>query len=193
MSLQMNSGEFQQSAAKIEQLLERATALTDADARATALELVQSFMDLQGAAVTRVVEILSESGESGRNALAKLGKDPLVCGLMVLYGVHPVALEDRVKGAIEQVTPQLRKNSASVELLDVTESAVRIKLDTTSHGCGSSPDAAKQLVEQAIREVAPEVAEVVVEGEPSNSTGFISVNMIKPATKEETSYEKSAV
>lgn len=193
MSPKMNSGEFQQSAAKIEELLERATALTDADARATALELVQSFMDLQGAAVTRIVEILSESGESGRSALAKLGKDPVVCGLMVLYGVHPMALEDRVKGAIEQVTPQLRKNSASVELIDVSESAVRIKLETTAHGCGSSPDAAKQLVEQAIREAAPEIAEVMVEGQPVNASGFISLNMIKPATKEETKYEESAV
>jgi Fe-S cluster biogenesis protein NfuA len=189
----MNSGEFQQSAAKIEELLERATALTDADARATALELVQSFMDLQGAAVSRIVEILSESGESGRSALAKLGKDPMVCGLMVLYGVHPMALEDRVKGAIEQVTPQLRKNSASVELIDVSESAVRIKLETTAHGCGSSPDAAKQLVEQAIREAAPEIAEVMVEGQPVDASGFILLNMIKPATKEETKYEESAV
>ncbi|MGH9514401.1 MAG: NifU family protein [Terriglobales bacterium] len=193
MSPQMNSGEFQQSAAKIEELLERATALTDADARATALELVQSFMDLQGAAVTRVVGILSESGEAGRTALAKLGRDPMVCGLMVLYGVHPVALEDRVKGAIEQVTPQLRKNGASLELIEVSETAVHIKLETTAHGCGSSPDAAKQLVEQAIREAAPEIAEVIAEGAPSNSTRFISVNMIKPATKEETNYEKSAV
>lgn len=189
----MNSGEFQQSAGKIEELLERASALADADARATALELVQSFMDLQGAAITRVMEILIESGESGRSVLAKLGKDPVVCGLMVLYGVHPVTLADRVKGAIEQVTPQLRKNSASVELIDVTETAVRIKLETTAHGCGSSPDAAKQLVEQAIREAAPEIAEVIAEGAPSNATGFISVNMIKPATKEETKYEESTV
>lgn len=193
MNPKMNSGEFQQSAAKIEELLERATALADADARATALELVQSFMDLQGAAVTRIVEILSESGESGRSALAKLGKDPMVCGLMVLYGVHPMALEDRVKNAVEQVTPQLRKNSASVELIDVSESAVRIKLETTAHGCGSSPDAAKQLVEQAIREAAPEIAEVMVEGQPVNASGFISLNMIKPATKEETKNEESAV
>ena len=167
--------------------------MTDADARATALELVQSFMDLQGAAVTRIVEILSESGESGRSALAGARQDPVVCGLMVLYGVHPMALEDRVKGAIEEVTPQLRKNSASVELIDVSESAVRIKLETTAHGCGSSPDAAKQLVEQAIREAAPEIAEVMVEGQPVNASGFISLNMIKPATKEETKYEESAV
>lgn len=193
MSPRMNSSEFQDRAGKIEKLLERVTALGDGDARSTALELVQSFMDLQGAAITHVMEILSDCGDTGRNALAKLGKDPLVCGLMVLYGIHPVALEDRVKGAIEQVTPQLRKNSASVELLNVSESLVRIKLEISSHGCGSSPNAAKQLVEQAIREAAPEIAEVIADGAPSNSAGFISVNMIKPATKEETKYEESTV
>lgn len=186
----MNSGEFQESAGKIEELLGRANALADADARGIALELVQSFMDLQGAAITRVAEVLSES-EAGRKVLLKLGRDPLVCGLLVLYGIHPVALEDRIKGAIEQVAPQLRKQSASVELIDVNETTVRIKLETTAHGCGSSPDAAKQLVEQAIREVAPEVIEIVAEGAPSTASGFVALNMIKPATKEERKYEES--
>jgi Fe-S cluster biogenesis protein NfuA len=187
----MNSSEFQQSAGKIEELLERVNALSDVDARATALELVQSFMDLQGAAITRVVEILSESGESGRNALAKLGKDPIVCGLMVLYGVHPVALEDRVKGAIEKLAPQLRKQSASAEVIDFSDAIVRVKIESTGHGCGSSPDAIKQSVEQAIREAAPEVAEVFAEGVSSTASGFIAVDMIKPANKEERHYEES--
>src|SRR4051794_31928367 len=107
----MDNAEFQQHAEKIEQLLERVHALPDEDVRNTALELMQSLMDLHGSGVTRIVEVLSEAGESGRSALAKLGSDPLICGLLVLYGVHPVSLEQRVTAAIESVAPQVRKQS----------------------------------------------------------------------------------
>ena len=38
---------------------------------------------------------------------------------MVLYGVHPVSLQDRVDGAVEKVRPQVQKQGGKVELLDV--------------------------------------------------------------------------
>ena len=44
---------------------------------------------------------------------------------MVLYGVHPVPLEERVSRAIEKLAPQLRKRSGTVELLDVGDVVVR--------------------------------------------------------------------
>ena len=81
----------------------------DAGARTTSLELLQSVMDHHGAVVSRMVELLDAS-ETGRTSLAKLGSDPLVCGLLVLYGVHPVALSDRVARAVELAGPQLRKH-----------------------------------------------------------------------------------
>ncbi|MCU1269394.1 MAG: NifU-like domain protein [Acidobacteriaceae bacterium] len=186
----MNSGEFQEQATKVEQMVERVTAIEDESARATALELMQALMDLHGAGFSRIVEVLTES-EAGRSALAKLGSDPLICGLLVLYGVHPLALEGRVKSAIEKVSPQLRKQSASVELIDISDTVVRVKIESSGHGCGSSTDSIKQVVEQTIREVAPEVVEIVAEGVTSSASGFVPVNMIQPSPKEEKKYEES--
>ena len=110
----MDNGEFQAHTERVEQLVQRVTDLADDDARTTALELLQSLMDLHGAVVSRIVEVLSEAGEGGRAALAKLGSDPLICGLLVLYGVHPVPLEQRVAAALEKVRPLLKKQSGSV-------------------------------------------------------------------------------
>ena len=186
----MNSGEFQAHTEQIERLVQRVSDLADDGARSTALELLQSLMDLHGAVMSRVVEVLTESGESGRNALAKLGSDPLVCGLLVLYGIHPVSLEDRVARAIEKVSPQLRKQSGTVELLGISEAVVRVKIQSSANGCGSNPDALKLTVEQAILEAAPDVVQVLVEGAPSSS--FVPLNMIQPAAKEEKKYEESA-
>lgn len=176
----MNSGEFQAHAEQIERMVESVNELQDEDARTAALELMQSLMDLHGAALARIIEVLSESGDAGRNSLAALGSDPLLCGLMVLYGVHPLSLEERVARALKKVRPQVQKQGGTVELLDVNDSQVRVSISSTGNGCHSSPDALKSAVEQAIREAAPEVIEFVAEGVASSGAGFIPVNMIQP-------------
>ncbi len=133
MSAIANS-EFQAHTERIEQLVQRVSGLVDEHARTTALELLQSMMDLHASVIARIVEVLNAS-EAGRASLAKLGSDPLVCGLLVLYGVHPVALEDRVARAVENVGPQLRKHSGSVELIAVADAVVRVKIQSSGHGC----------------------------------------------------------
>jgi Fe-S cluster biogenesis protein NfuA len=187
----MNNGEFQAHAEKVEQLVQRANALPDADARATALELLQSLMDLHGAVLSRLVEVLATSGEAGRVSLAKLGSDPLVCGLLVLYGVHPVALEERVTRAVEKARQQLRKQGGSVALIGIANLVVRVKIQSSGHGCNSSADALKVTVDQAILEAAPEVVEVVADGGSTSAPGFVPLNMIQPVKKEK-EYEESA-
>ncbi|HZP23934.1 MAG TPA: NifU family protein [Terriglobales bacterium] len=176
----MTSGEFQGYAEKIERAVGRVNDLQDDGGRTAALELMQSLMDLHGAAMARIVEVLSETGDSGRNSLASLGGDALLCGLMVLYGVHPWGLEERVRRAIENVRPQVQKQGGKVELLDVSDSLVRVSLSSSGNGCHSSPDALKSVIEQAIREAAPEVIDFVAEGVASSAAGFISVEMIQP-------------
>jgi Fe-S cluster biogenesis protein NfuA len=188
----MNTGDFQAQTEQIERLVQRISGLADEDARTTALELVQSLMDLHGAALARMVEVLSSAGEAGRTSLSKLGQDPLICGLMVLYGIHPVTLEDRVRRAIEKAQPQLRKQGGKVELVNIAEAVVRVKIESSGHGCGSSADSFKQTVEQSVLEAAPEVVEVIAEGLPSStSSGFVPLNAIQPAIKEEKRYEES--
>lgn len=187
----MESAEFQLQAQKIDQLVQRVSQFQDEETRRTALELVQALMDLHGSGITRVVEVLAESGESGQASLARLGDDPLICGLLVLYGVHPVPLDERVAGALEKVAPQLRKQSGSAELIEVSDGRVRITVHASGSGCHSSPDALKSLVEQAVREVAPEVAEIHIETPGSSPNGFVPIQTLQPAAREETSYEES--
>ncbi len=178
----MNNAEFQAHTEEIEQLVERVGMLEDEHARNSALELLQSVMDLQGAVLSRIVEVLSASGEAGRNSLAKLGNDPLVCGQLVLFGIHPVALEDRVAKALESAAPQLRKQGGTVDLVSVDDAVVKVKIQGSGHGCGSSSDAIKAIVEQAIFEAAPEVIEVVADGAPSSAAGFVPLNMLQPVS-----------
>jgi Fe-S cluster biogenesis protein NfuA len=184
----MNNGEFQERTERIEQLIQRVNELQDENSRATVLELLESLMDLNGAVTARVVELLLDSGEAGRNLLGKLGSDPLICGSLVLYGLHPLSLEERVAGAIERFQPQLRKlGGGEINVIHIAETEVRVKVHgTTGNGSAS---ALKQKVEQALREAAPEVSQIVIDG--FSSADFVPLHMIHPAQQEKR-YEESA-
>jgi Fe-S cluster biogenesis protein NfuA len=189
---EITSNEFQAQTEHINQLVERVNSITDEGARTTSLELLQSLMDLHGAAMSRVVELLVES-EAGRASLTKLGDDPLICGLLVLYGIHPLALEERVARALEKVRSQLHKQGGSVELVGIADSVVQVKIESSGHGCGSSTDAFKRTVEQAILECAPEVVDIQVQGSPATAAGFVPLETLQASSiKEEKKYEESA-
>lgn len=185
----INSGEFQAQTQRLNQVVERASSLADENARSTALELLQAAMDMHATVVSRIVEILSDSGDAGRTSLAKLGADPLVCGLLVLYGIHPVGMEERVSRVLEKQRAQFRKLGGSVALLQVAEHVVRVKIQSENNGFHFAPENLKSAAELSILEAAPEVVEIVVEG--AISADFVPVNMIQPATKEEKTYEES--
>jgi|SRR5579862_1450403 len=183
----MNSGEFQALTQKVDELVQQVTALPESEARTAALELLQSVMDLHGAGMTRIVELLSDAGDAGRSSLDKLSADPMVCGLLVLYGIHPVAAEQRVRHVIDSLAPQLKKMGATAEFLDFTDGVVRLRIRT--HAQPSSHDKLRATIEPAILSAAPELVDIVIEGlAPAN---FVPLNMIQPAIKEEKAYEES--
>jgi Fe-S cluster biogenesis protein NfuA len=152
---------------------------------------MQTLMDLHGAAMCRIVEMLSNSGESNRSALRKIGDDPLVCGLLVLYGIHPLSPQERVVRAVERIKPQLQKLGSTLELTTIDDNVVHLKLLDTRVDTHSATSA-RAMIEQAVRESAPEVAEVVIDGMPDS--GFVPLTMIQPAIstkEEEKQYEES--
>jgi Fe-S cluster biogenesis protein NfuA len=177
----LNNSQFQAHTERIERSLQEVNDLTDDHARNSALDLMQAVMDLHGAAMSRTIELLS--CESGRGALAKLSDDPLLCGLLVLYGVHPLCLQDRVRAAIEKLRPQLQKLGTSLELVSADENAVRIKLQNSKPDAHAS-ESLQSTIARAIREAAPEVVDIAIEG--LSVAGFVPLNRIQPALKYET-------
>ena len=138
-------------------------------ARERAEELVRLVTDLYGAGLERVMEILHESGRLDDDVLAGLAGDELVAGLLIVHGLHPYGVEQRVEEALESVRPYLGSHGGDVELLEVTESgSVRLRLLGSCDGCPSSSVTLKLAVEGAIESAAPEVVSIEVET-PSTS------------------------
>jgi Fe-S cluster biogenesis protein NfuA len=159
----MEETAFQQRIQKIEVLVRKIELLADTEARASALELFQLVMDLHGASVERMMSIIFEAGEPGQDIIDHLGRDDLVGSLLLLYGLHPLDLEARVTQVLDILRPELRSHGASVELLSINDGAVRLRLEQSSNGCGSSAQSLRTALEKAVYDAAPDLTALEVE------------------------------
>lgn len=171
-----NSREFQGRLARIEELIHAIDAIGDEGTRAQARELVEALLELQGAGLERLMEMIYDTGPSGQAMIDELGRDELVSSLLLVHGLHPLDLETRVRNAIEAVRPRLAQHSGSVELLGVSPAGeVKLRLEGNCHGCPSSRLTLKFTIEEAIYAAAPDVTSLEVEGaaEPLNGANGI--------------------
>jgi hypothetical protein len=164
--------EFQRRLESIEEVIRQIEAAGDPNVRTAARELVQLVMELHGTGLERILEILRSKGEAGQSVLETLGRDDTVSSLLVLYGLHPVSLEERVKEALEKANRQMRARSATVELLSLDDGAVHLQLKANGHG-----PALKEVVEAAIYQAAPDITSLEIDG-AEEKQGFVPLEML---------------
>jgi Fe-S cluster biogenesis protein NfuA/nitrite reductase/ring-hydroxylating ferredoxin subunit len=85
--------------------------------------------------------------------------------VLLLYDLHPVDLETRVRGALEKSRPYLKSHGGNVELAAVEDTVVRLRMQGSCSGCPSSAVTLKLAIEQAIYEAAPDVSAILVDGQ----------------------------
>jgi Fe-S cluster biogenesis protein NfuA/nitrite reductase/ring-hydroxylating ferredoxin subunit len=160
-----------------ERLLEQLEQLPAGAARETATETIGALLDLYGEGLARMVDVIAEH-DSGELADA-LAADELVAHLLLLHGLHPVPLEQRLASALDEVRPYLESHGGNVELLGVDDGTVRLRLEGSCSGCPSSMVTLKLAIENAIQRVAPDVGEIVAEGveapPPSNGPTLLQI------------------
>jgi len=144
--------------ARVEALLGEAEALSDSAGRDTAAELAEALVELYGEGLARIVE---QMPDDQRRALVD---DELIVHLLLLHGLHPVPFEERVRGALEEVSPYLESHGGGVELVGFEDNIVRLQLQGSCSGCPSSTMTLKLAIEDAIRKAAPDVESIEAEG-----------------------------
>lgn len=177
--------ELQGRLARIEELIKAVDAVADEKTRTQTRELVEALMEMQGAGLERIMEIIYESGPDGLAMIDQLGSDDLVSSLLLVHGLHPLDLESRVRNALEKVGPRLAEHGGSVDLLGVTrDGAVKLRLAGNCHGCPSSLLTLKFSIEEALYAAAPDVTLLEVEGatplEPRTAAGTKGIVSASP-------------
>jgi hypothetical protein len=165
--------EFQRRLESIEELIRRIESASDPHIRSTAQELVQVVMDLHATGLERILEILRASGAAGQGVIESLSRDDLVSNLLVLYGLHPLSIEDRLAQALDKIRPSLKKRGGEVELVQLTEGAVKLRLQANGNAASL-----KELVEGAVYQAAPDITSLVIEG-PEDRQAFVPLEMLR--------------
>jgi hypothetical protein len=174
-----NDSEFREQVKQLGKLITQFDNLPEGPARVAGKELVQLLMDIHGAGLERMMEIIFESPGAGQTVIDELGRDSVVGSLLLLYSLHPDDLETRARKAIENMRPRLRKLACTAELESVSEGVVRVILTTTGHSCGSSAKDLRAIVEDGIYESAPDVVSLEIAGlEEPSAAGFVALDSL---------------
>ena len=72
-----------------------------------------------------------------------------------------VIMRDKVEAALNKIRPSLVADGGNVELIDVNDGVVKIKLTGACAGCPMATMTLKQGIERILKQEIPEVKEVV--------------------------------
>ena len=70
-------------------------------------------------------------------------------------------MKEKVEAALNRIRPALQNDGGDVELVDVSDGIVKVKLTGACGGCPMSTMTLKMGIERVIREDVPEIKEVV--------------------------------
>ncbi len=162
-----------------EQLVERVQALQgrlessgDGPTRELAEELVSAIVQMYGAGLERILGLMLAAGAEGERLAGSLADDDLVAMLLLIHDLHPVPIEDRVRGALDSVRPYMESHGGNVELLSLEHGVARIHLRGSCSDCSASSVTLELAIKQALEEAAPDLEGLEVEGvAPQTTTG----------------------
>ena len=154
------------SGERIERLLDEIRASASMPAWQRVEELMRLVVDFYGTGLRRLVAIIDDAGPAGEAIAARMADDELVASVLLIHGLHPDDLRTRVKKALTRVRPYLGSHGGDVEVVAVDEQvgSVRLRMTGSCDGCPSSLITVKLAVEGAIRDAAPEITSIEVEG-----------------------------
>lgn len=170
--------EFKAQTDRVEKLAARLEQANDPETRATALELVQSVIELHGAALQALIDRCVATPE-GERILDEALQDDLVSSMFLLHNLHPDDLETRVLRGIESVRPYLQSHGGDCELAGVDNGIVRLRLHGSCGSCPSSSLTLKNAVEEALFQAAPDIREIIAENAVVEPTVTSNLVMIK--------------
>ncbi len=149
---------------RVQELTQQVEAIEDLGTRMLAEELASSIVQLYGEGIERIFAVLGQDGLSAAQARALLVNDGVVASLMLIHGIYPVPLEQRVVQALDSVRPYMESHGGDVELVGVEDGVARLRLSGHCKGCAASASTLELAIEKALEDFAPDLLGLDVEG-----------------------------
>jgi Fe-S cluster biogenesis protein NfuA/nitrite reductase/ring-hydroxylating ferredoxin subunit len=154
------------SGTRIQEIIEQIETLPNPAARALMQECMESVLSFYGQGLERILDIIQHAGIGAQRAYDDLLHDEHVRGLLLIHGLHPVSIEERLREALDKIRPYLESHGGNVELLGVENDFARLRLQGACKTCPSSAVTLELAVRHAIEEACPDLQGFDVEGAP---------------------------
>jgi len=170
---------FHERLGGIEQRIQALEELADPAVRSAARDIVQAVLELHRVGLEKLLEIFTGAGEPGRSMLSAITDDDLLASLLLLHGLHPVPVQERVQQALAGIAPFVEAQGGEMELLQMEDGVARLRLRPGS--MGSAPLAAlRAAVESALVKAAPDLATVEFEdGDAFPKSRLIPLSLVQ--------------
>jgi Fe-S cluster biogenesis protein NfuA len=145
---------------RFQELAERLESIGDAEARAVAEGMIGALLELYGEGLERIFAALEGAPELRES----LVQDGVVASLLLIHGMYPVPLAERVEEALVSVRPYMETHGGGVELVRMDGNVAHLRLLGGCDGCAASSSTMELAIREALDEAAPDLEGVEVEG-----------------------------
>jgi Fe-S cluster biogenesis protein NfuA/nitrite reductase/ring-hydroxylating ferredoxin subunit len=158
--------EFEKLAKKVDAAATEVRKLSQED-RAKALALQSAIEEFHKYGLTKIVKHL-KADPRGKELLFELIDEPSVYALFAMHGIVRPDITTRVRQVLDGVRPYMESHGGDVELVEVKQDTVFLRLHGSCNGCSASAVTLRNGVEEALKEQVPEITRIeVVPNEPS--------------------------
>jgi nitrite reductase/ring-hydroxylating ferredoxin subunit/Fe-S cluster biogenesis protein NfuA len=152
-TLEQLASRIDQAAAAVDKL--------DHQARDSAHELQHAIEAFHKEALTRMVRRLKDDPR-GKELLFEMVDDPLIYALFVRHAIVRPNIIMRVSRVLDLARPYIRSHGGDVELVEVRDNVVYVRLHGSCNGCSLSAVTLRNEIEAALRNNIPEITGVQV-------------------------------
>ena len=145
---------------RFQELVARLESIDDLEARGMAEDLIGTMLELYGDGLERIVHAL----EAAPEVRDELAQDGVVASLLLIHGLFPVPLAERVEAALESVRPYMESHGGGVELVRLEDGVAHLRLRGSCDGCHASASTLELAIKEALDEAAPDLDGIEVEG-----------------------------
>jgi len=149
---------------RVQELLGSLDEIADPVAQQRVQELIGTVLELYGAGLERVLGIVDDAGDDALPIRQALLDDGVVSSLLLIHGLYPISLEERVVEALDSVRPFLASHGGNVQLLGIDDGVARLRLEGSCDGCPASAATLEHALKEAIDATAPDLLGLEVEG-----------------------------
>jgi Fe-S cluster biogenesis protein NfuA/nitrite reductase/ring-hydroxylating ferredoxin subunit len=146
----LSDEEFQQTTLHLDHLIRQFEGLPLPQVQEKVFELLQVIDAFHREGIGRLVEYLRANGLD--ESVDQAGEDQAIRTLLVLYDLLPGDPLVEAEKALDSVRPYIHSHGGEVELLDVKDGIVHLRLSGACSGCAGSTVTLRRGIEAALRE-----------------------------------------